>query len=56
MRLLLSKEVTAFIGEKLKPVVASFLADQKLSPKDIAHWVLHPGGRRIIETYHEAFA
>jgi len=29
--------------------------DQKLSPKDIAHWVLHPGGRRIIETYHEAF-
>ena len=55
MRLLLSKEVTDFIGDKLKPVVLKFLADQKLSQKDITHWVLHPGGRRIIETYHGAF-
>jgi alkylresorcinol/alkylpyrone synthase len=55
MRLLLSKEVTDFIGERLKPVIAAFLKDNSLSQKDIAHWVLHPGGRRIIETYHEAF-
>ncbi|HLY08915.1 MAG TPA: 3-oxoacyl-[acyl-carrier-protein] synthase III C-terminal domain-containing protein [Planctomycetota bacterium] len=55
MRLILSKEVTAFIGEKLKPVVAAFLSDQHRSAKDIAHWVLHPGGRRIIETYRDAF-
>jgi alkylresorcinol/alkylpyrone synthase len=55
MRLILSREVTDFVGEKLKPVIAGFLADQKLSQKDIAHWVLHPGGRRIIETYQEAF-
>jgi alkylresorcinol/alkylpyrone synthase len=55
MRLLLSKEVADFIGERLKPVIAEFLKDQSLSQKDIAHWVLHPGGRRIIETYHSAF-
>ena len=55
MRLLLSKEVTDFIGERLKPVIAEFLGGRKLTQKDIAHWVLHPGGRRIIETYHEAF-
>jgi len=55
MRLLLSKEVTDFIGEKLKPVILKFLADQQLSQKDVTHWVLHPGGRRIIETYHDAF-
>lgn len=55
MRLLLSKEVTDFIGERLKPVIEAFLKDQKMSQKDIAHWVLHPGGRRIIETYHSAF-
>src|SRR5205814_6550998 len=35
--------------------VCSSDLDQKLSQKDITHWVLHPGGRRIIETYHEAF-
>jgi alkylresorcinol/alkylpyrone synthase len=55
MRLVLSKEVTDFIGEKLKPVVAAFLSDHRLSAKDIAHWVLHPGGRRILETYEEVF-
>jgi len=55
MRLLLSKEVADFIGERLKPVIGAFLSSAKISQKDIAHWVLHPGGRRIIETYHEAF-
>lgn len=55
MRLLLSKEVTDFIGEQLKPVIAAFLKDNALAQKDITHWVLHPGGRRIIETYHSAF-
>ena len=55
MRLLLSKEVTDFIGDQLKPVIQQFLSSAKMSQKDVAHWVLHPGGRRIIETYHEAF-
>ncbi|HEV3027946.1 MAG TPA: 3-oxoacyl-[acyl-carrier-protein] synthase III C-terminal domain-containing protein [Planctomycetota bacterium] len=55
MRLILSREVTTFVGEQLRPVIATFLRDHRLSPKDIAHWVLHPGGRRILETYHEAF-
>ncbi|HZE96467.1 MAG TPA: 3-oxoacyl-[acyl-carrier-protein] synthase III C-terminal domain-containing protein [Planctomycetota bacterium] len=55
MRLVLSKEVTDFISEKLKPVVDRFLSDHQVAAKDIAHWALHPGGRRIIETYHEVF-
>ena len=55
MRLVLSKEVTDFIGERLRPVVEAFLKDCRLSPSQIAHWVLHPGGRRILETYQEAF-
>src|SRR5262249_22702168 len=49
MRLILSKEVTDFIAERLKPVVDRFLADHRVSERDIEHWVLHPGGRRIIE-------
>jgi alkylresorcinol/alkylpyrone synthase len=55
MRLVLSKEVTDFIGARLKPVIEAFLLDQGLAQKDIAHWLLHPGGRRIIETYGSSF-
>jgi len=55
MRLVLSKEVTDFIGARLKPVIEAFLLDQGLARKDIAHWLLHPGGRRIIETYGSSF-
>lgn len=55
MRLVLSKEVTAFIGARLKPVVEAFLLDNGLAKRDIAHWLLHPGGRRVIETYGSSF-
>jgi alkylresorcinol/alkylpyrone synthase len=55
MRLVLSKEVTDFIGEKLQPVVDAFLSDQRLRASQIAHWVLHPGGRRILDTYRKVF-
>jgi alkylresorcinol/alkylpyrone synthase len=55
MRLVLSREVTEFIGARLKPVIEAFLLDRGLGQKDIAHWLLHPGGRRIIETYGSSF-
>ncbi|HUR39250.1 MAG TPA: 3-oxoacyl-[acyl-carrier-protein] synthase III C-terminal domain-containing protein [Planctomycetota bacterium] len=55
MRLVLSREVTDFIGARLKPVIEAFLLDRGLTQKDVAHWLLHPGGRRIIETYGKSF-
>jgi len=55
MRLLLSKEVTDFVKEKLRPEVETFLRDSSVTLDRIAHWVLHPGGRRIIETYQNVF-
>lgn len=55
MRLVLSKEVAAFVHEKLRPVVGTFLADHESSQDRIAHWILHPGGRRILETYRDSF-
>jgi len=55
MRLRLSREVADFVKEHLKPVVTGFLKDSA-SPMDrISHWILHPGGRRILETYQEVF-
>jgi alkylresorcinol/alkylpyrone synthase len=55
MRLRLSKEVTDFVRERLKPVLSSFLESQSLSMGQISHWILHPGGRKILETYRAAF-
>lgn len=55
MRLFLSQEVTALVAERLRPLVESFLRGQGLARKDVRHWILHPGGRRIIEAYAKAF-
>jgi alkylresorcinol/alkylpyrone synthase len=55
MRLRLSKEVTDFVREKLRPEVETFLRDSSVTLDRIAHWILHPGGRRIIETYQSVF-
>ena len=55
MRLRLSKEVTDFVKERLKPDIGSFLHDSSVTLDRIAHWVLHPGGRRILETYRDVF-
>jgi alkylresorcinol/alkylpyrone synthase len=55
MRLILSKEVTDFVKERLKPVVEQFLKDSSMSQDKIAHWILHPGGRKILETYRDSF-
>jgi alkylresorcinol/alkylpyrone synthase len=55
MRLRLSKEVTDFVKERLKPVVEAFLRDSSVTLDRIAHWILHPGGRKILETYQSAF-
>jgi len=55
MRLILSKEVTAFVKERLRPAVETFLGDAKTPTAEIAYWILHPGGRRILETYRDSF-
>lgn len=55
MRLRLSKEVTDFVKERLKPVVLGFLKEHSVTLDRIAHWILHPGGRKILETYRDSF-
>jgi len=55
MRLRLSKEVADFVKERLKPEVGSFLDHSSVTLDRIAHWILHPGGRRILETYRDVF-
>lgn len=54
MRLILSQELNDLLRQRLRPAVEDFLRSQDLAVEDIAHWILHPGGRRVIEAYREA--
>jgi alkylresorcinol/alkylpyrone synthase len=40
--------------EKLRPDVDAFLADQGLTRADIASWVCHPGGPKVLEAMQES--
>ena len=55
MRIILSPEVAAFVGDRLKPVVEEFLRESGVDRAEIGWWMLHPGGRRIVEEYGRAF-
>jgi alkylresorcinol/alkylpyrone synthase len=55
MRLILSKDVGELVKHRLRPVVESLLRSAALAFRNLDYWILHPGGRRIIDAYREAF-
>ena len=48
-RIVLSADVAAITEKYLGDDVRGFLADHGLTPRDVARWVCHPGGPRVIE-------
>jgi len=50
----LARELPALAGAALPGVVAGFLERNELEHSDIDHWIVHPGGRRIIENVQSA--
>ncbi|HUA73389.1 MAG TPA: 3-oxoacyl-[acyl-carrier-protein] synthase III C-terminal domain-containing protein [Solirubrobacteraceae bacterium] len=50
----LARELPDIAGAELGAVVDRFLHGNRLRREDIDHWVLHPGGRRIIENVQSA--
>ncbi len=55
MRLVLSREVPAFVATGVKPAVVGFLDGQGVALTDIDHFLLHPGGARVMAMYRSAF-
>ncbi len=53
-QLVLSADVAAVVSEHLGDDVAGFLAEHHLKVSDIARWVSHPGGPRILEAVQDA--
>jgi len=50
----LSKNLPRYINNGISYVVDKFLEKHKLIRNDISFWVIHPGGRRIIEEVQKA--
>jgi alkylresorcinol/alkylpyrone synthase len=53
-RVVLSAEVPEVVRRHLRRDVDAFLADQGLSRSDVASWVTHPGGPKVLEAMEEA--
>ena len=53
-RIVLSAEVPEMVRRHLRADVDSFLADHGLERSDVASWVCHPGGPKVLEAMEEA--
>jgi alkylresorcinol/alkylpyrone synthase len=51
----LSRDIPAFIGRNLLPVVADFLLRNEMSLEDIGAVVCHPGGPKVLSALESAF-
>lgn len=52
--IILSADVPEVVREFLRRDVDAFLADHGLERKDIASWICHPGGPKVLEAMQEA--
>jgi alkylresorcinol/alkylpyrone synthase len=52
-KVILSAAVPEIARTRLRPVVESFLAERQLSLGDISHWIVHPGGPKVIQAMTE---
>jgi alkylresorcinol/alkylpyrone synthase len=53
LQIVLDRGLAPFVRREVLPVVQGFLRRRGLERQDIARWILHPGGRRIIEVMAE---
>jgi predicted naringenin-chalcone synthase len=52
----LARELPYLAGEELQQIVAGFLRRNRTRRERIDHWIVHPGGRRIIENVQSALS
>jgi alkylresorcinol/alkylpyrone synthase len=50
----LARELPDLAGAGLRPLVEDFLRANHLAPERVDHWIVHPGGRRIVESIRDA--
>lgn len=53
-KVVLSADVSEVAGSKLRPELETFLGEQDLELADIQHWIVHPGGPKVIHAVEES--
>lgn len=53
LQIVLDRGLAAFVRREIVPAVQAFLEPRGLARADIAHFILHPGGQRIIDAMRE---
>jgi len=53
LQIRLDKGLAPFVRREVRPAVEDFLRERGLDRSRIAHFILHPGGRRVIEVMAE---
>jgi alkylresorcinol/alkylpyrone synthase len=53
LQIILDRELAPFVRRHVGDVVGTFLASHGLVRADVTRWILHPGGRRVIEVMSE---
>lgn len=52
----LAPEVPGIVAQHVPPFIDAFLSRHGLTPADIAHWAIHPGGPKVLHALAEALA
>jgi alkylresorcinol/alkylpyrone synthase len=53
LQIVLDRALAPFVRREVQPAVMDFLTRRGLQRSDVSRWVMHPGGRRIIEVMAE---
>ena len=56
LQIVLDKSLTRVVKNTVRRTVDEFLAQQQITRAQVAHWILHPGGRRVIDVMAEELA
>jgi alkylresorcinol/alkylpyrone synthase len=54
MRLVLAGTIPAFVAENVTPVIERFLSEFGVARSALTHYVLHPGGPKVMAAYRSA--
>ncbi len=54
LQIVLDRDLTPFVRREVAGAVRDFLARRGLARSDVTRWILHPGGRKIIEAMTES--
>lgn len=53
-KVIFSRDIPEIVGNSVRPDLEKFLSSNKLEIKDIKNFIVHPGGKKVIEAYINA--